>query len=311
MKKPILWAAAAALVICGCNNDDNVFTDPANENAISEEIVETEQDVKEDESQFEEMIELTEDGGVRRASSSAYTNIKNMGYNYEVPDKVHNVAHIEMVSDDVLGKSVYKFKIHAQKDNDPATTKKDRQRCEAKTDANSPAKYRGKSGETMTFKWKFKLMSDMKTTSKFCHVHQLKGLDNSSGTADVSMPLITFTAVTVSGSQKFQVKYHNRNNNSTTNWVSTDLSKFKGKWVTVTETCKFGGNGTYKLTIKDYKSGNTIVSISKSGVDMWRTGTAGMRPKWGIYRSIGDNGSLRGSLKDEYPRFADFSIAKN
>lgn len=311
MKKTLIFAAAAAFVLCGCSNNDDEVLSNGNINGSEDAVEEiAEPDVKENES-FEEALEIAADGSMRRASSTAYTKIKDMGYNYEVPDKVHNTAHIEMVSDDVLGKQVYKFKIHAQKDNDPATTKKDRQRCEAKTDANSPAKYRGKSGETMTFKWKFKLMSDMKTTSKFCHVHQLKGLDNSSGTADVSMPLITFTAVTVSGNQKFQVKYHNRNNNSTTNWVSTDLSKFKGKWVTVTETCKFGGNGTYKLTIKDYKSGSTLVSISKSGVDMWRTGTAGMRPKWGIYRSIGDNGSLRGSLKDEYPRFADFSIAKN
>lgn len=311
MKKSILFAAAAAFVFCGCNNDDSL-TEVNDQNINGEEVYEqADLDVKESEDQFEEALEIAPDGSMRRASSTAYTNIKNMGYNYEVPDKAHNTAHIVMISDDVLNKSVYQFKIHAQKDNDPATTKKDRQRCEAKTDANSPAKYKGKSGETMTFKWKFKLPSDMKTTTKFCHVHQLKGLDNSSGTADVSMPLITFTAVTVSGSQKFQVKYHNRNNNKTTNWVSTDLSKFKGKWVTVTETCKFGGSGTYKVTIKDYKSGSTLVSISKSGVDMWRTGTAGMRPKWGIYRSIGDNGSLRSSLKDEFLRFADFSIAKN
>ena len=310
MKKTIILATAT-LMLCGCNNNDNMLSVEnirGTEETAQEKVADS--DVKENES-FEEALEIAPDGTMRRASSVAYTNIKNMGYNYEVPDEVHNIAHIEMVDDNILNKSVYKFKIHADRDNDPSTGKTDRQRCEVKTDGHSPAQYVGQEGETMTFTWKFRLLSTMLTTTKFCHVHQLKGLDNSSGTADVSMPLITFTAVTVSGNQKFQVRYHNRNDNTTTKWATVDLANFKGKWVTVTETCKFGGNGTYKLTIKDYKSGSTLVSISKSGVDMWRTGTAGMRPKWGIYRSIGDNGSLRSSLKDEYPRFADFSIAKN
>ena len=310
MKKPIILATAA-LMLCGCNNNDNMLS-VENINGSEETAIEktADSDVKENES-FEEALEIAPDGSMRRASSVAYTNIKSMGYNYEVPDEIHNIAHIEMVDDNILNKSVYKFKIHADRDNDPSTGKTDRQRCEVKTDGHSPAQYVGQEGETMTFTWKFRLLSTMLTTTKFCHVHQLKGLDNSSGTADVSMPLITFTAVTVSGNQKFQVRYHNRNDNTTTKWATVDLANFKGKWVTVTETCKFGSNGTYNLTIKDYKTGNTIVSISKSGVDMWRTGTAGMRPKWGIYRYIGENGSLRSSLNDEYPRFADFTISKD
>ncbi len=61
-------------------------------------------------------------------------------------------------------------------------------------------------GETLVMRWKFRLPDGMHTTSKFCHVHQLKGIDNSEGTADVSLPLITFTLRTLSnGARQFQV----------------------------------------------------------------------------------------------------------
>ena len=36
-----------------------------------------------------------------------------------------------------------------------------------------------------------------------------------------------------------------------------------------------------------------LISVSESSLDLWRDGATGMRPKWGIYRSIGSNGSLK------------------
>ena len=44
--------------------------------------------------------------------------------------------------------------------------------------------------------------------------------------------------------------------------------------------------------------------------DMWRTDCAGLRPKWGIYRYIGEDRSMENLLRDEELRFADFSILK-
>ena len=48
----------------------------------------------------------------------------------------------------------------------------------------------------------------------------------------------------------------------------------------------------------------------RKGIDMWRTGTTGMRPKWGIYRSFGEGRSLESQLRDETLHFADFRIEK-
>ena len=56
--------------------------------------------------------------------------------------------------------------------------------------------------------------------------------------------------------------------------------------------------------------GKELVSVSRSGISFWREGTVGMRPKWGLYRSFGDNGSLKPELRDEILKFADFKIEK-
>ena len=56
--------------------------------------------------------------------------------------------------------------------------------------------------------------------------------------------------------------------------------------------------------------GRELLRLENVSRNLWRTGTAGLRPKWGIYRSIGDDGALKGQLRDEAVRFADFEIEK-
>jgi len=64
------------------------------------------------------------------------------------------------------------------------------------------------------------------------------------------------------------------------------------------------------LVITRLSDGKQLVKIEDKGRNFWRTGTTGMRPKWGIYRSVGSNGSLRSTLRDEVLLFADFEIEK-
>lgn len=232
---------------------------------------------------------------------SAYEDLQKKDFRYQVPDQAHNITHITIGYDGSLKKDVYRFKIHVMQDDDPATDKTDRQRCEIFFGAKQ-TKNRAFFGDTMTSSWKFRLPYDMKTTWNFCHVHQL--ISNKG-----NMPLLTFTPRTTYGKEVFEVKYHDRFTNTEINWVSKDLSLFKGKWVTVNETCKFGYEGSYKLIIKDYDTGNTLIDLEKNNVDMWRDVASYILPKWGIYRSIGTDGSLRGNLKDETVSIADISVA--
>lgn len=189
----------------------------------------------------------------------------------------------------------------------------DRQRNEIKTDGKSPAALVAQEGETLRMSWKFCLPEGMKTTTNFCHIHQLKGIDNSDGTADVSMPLITFTCRSLSsGKQQLQVIHVGRTEDNTGNeyLAKADLADFLGQWVSVSETVTFAGDGSYHLVIYRMSDGKQLMKVDKEHVDLWRSGTTGLRPKWGIYRSFGQNRSLAGQLRDEILHFADFYIEK-
>lgn len=251
--------------------------------------------------------------------ADTYTLIRESGYNYETPDEsgAHSVApfrHITQSYDDFLQRYVFNFILHIENDDDRGLANvTDRQRNEIKTDGKSPASMVAAEGECLKISWKFMLPANMVTTGKFAHVHQLKGIDNAEGNADVSMPLITYTVRTMSnGKQQFQVIFNGPTGIGPQNeyLARTDLNLFTGHWVEVNETVRFAESGNYELTIKRLDDGKELVRVSRTGLNLWRSGTTGMRPKWGLYRSFGSNGSLKSEMRDETLRFADFSIEK-
>lgn len=259
--------------------------------------------------------ELRADGN----TAGTYELITSCGYNYETPDTsgAHAEApfqHIRQSYDETLGRYVFDFYIHVENDDDrgkPNIT--DRQRNEIKTDAKSPESMVGQVGDEMVVRWKFCLPEGMQTTKNFCHVHQIKGIDNSEGTADVGNPLITFTARTLSnGRQELQVIYVGPTSAATGNvyLARVPLSDFLGEWVEVEERLVCGMEGSYEVTVKRLSDGKELISVPRQTRAVWREGSTGMRPKWGIYRSFGEEGSLKPQLRDEILRFADFSVEK-
>lgn len=253
--------------------------------------------------------------------ADTYRLIRQCGYEEEVPDnsRDHSSApfrHITQQEDDVLGRPVFVFHIHAMIDDDRGLADvTDRQRNEIKIGPKSPASLVAQEGETLVMKWKFKLPSGMKTTSKFTHIHQLKGIDNSAETADVALPLITLTCYTSGGRQVMRLRYDDRTAVDGTSHVTstlqeTDLAPFLGQWVEAEEVARFGGNGAYRITIRRISDGKELFAYSNDNLDMWRTSSAGLRPKWGIYRYIGENREWQTQLRDEQLLFADFSVVK-
>jgi len=107
---------------------------------------------------------------------------------------------------------------------------------------------------------------------------------------------------------------HNDRTDLTTTSAKTlaEMSQtdFLGEWVEAEETVRFGANGSISITIKRIKDNKTLLSYNNESIDTWRTGSSGLRPKWGIYRSVGENGEWRNILRDEILLFADFSIEK-
>ncbi|MCI1681681.1 MAG: hypothetical protein LKI39_03895 [Bacteroides sp.] len=249
-------------------------------------------------------------------SAKTYELIERSGYNHETPDssrehKTEHFQHIQQVYDTQLDKYVFAFFIHAAIDDDRGLTDvTDRQRNEIKTDNKSPESLVGQEGETMVFRWKFCLPTGFQTTTKFSHLHQLKGIDNATNTADVGLPLITLTAYSTSnGGQQLKLRYNNRYEGTTT-LASANLADFLGNWVEVEEKARFGANGSYEIVITRLKDEKVLLKLAPTEMDMWRTNCTGLRPKWGIYRYLGEDRSWQDQLRDEELRFADFSIKK-
>lgn len=226
------------------------------------------------------------------------------GYNViEVPDCNHSSfgRHIDEVYDNYLSTNVFRFQIHVTPDNDRCI-KVDRQRNEIKAYDKSPDNLKGIEGETVVYKWKFKLDSGFQSSPNFTHIHQLKSV----GGLYSSMPMYTLTTRKGSPDQ-LELRYAETSSQSTLK--KTDLTPFKGVWVEVVETIKYGTNaspntGTYSIEIKRVSDMVTLFSYTNNALKNWQTDADFVRPKWGIYRSLLNEMDLR----DEQVLFANFSI---
>lgn len=216
----------------------------------------------------------------------------------EVPDCVHTDfgRHIDEVFDTDLNKNVFRFFAHVSPDNDRCKTF-DRQRTEIKSFNSSPENLKAVEEETVIYKWKFKISSDFQPSFDFTHVHQIKSV----GGDYSSTPMITLT-FRKSSPDRLELRYTPTNDQNTLK--TADLDLFRGNWVEVVETIKFGDVGSYNIEIKKVSNNEIIFNYNDSSIDMWQDGAEFARPKWGIYRSL----KSQQYLKDEEVLFADFSI---
>lgn len=228
----------------------------------------------------------------------------------EVPDCNHETfnngastnpsRHIDEIFDSSLNTNVFRFHIHVTPDNDRCNGSTDRQRNEIKSYDKSPDNLKGLEGETVVYKWKFKLPEGFQSSSNFTHIHQLKSVD---GLYD-AIPMYTLT--TRKGTpDKLELRYAETNVQITLK--QTDLTPFKGHWVDVTETIKYGTAGTYSIIINKVEDDTELLSYSDNSTINWQTGASFVRPKWGVYRSLLSPSDLR----DEEVLFANFSIEEN
>ena len=238
----------------------------------------------------------------------------------QTPDGSHTAfgRHIAEVFDTDLNKYVFEFYAHLDTgatgilDNDISTLKTDRQRVEIKTYASSPNNLKGTLGETVTYRWRFKVPVGFKPSANFTHIHQIKPVDG-----DDSNPIFTLTA-RKGTPNKMQLIYVIDENGSNDYKQQIDLSLFEGIWVDVVEVIKVGTgiSGAYFILIKKVTDGTVLMSYSNNSIQTIRTAASDpnipqvansfIRPKWGIYRSLIDVASLR----DDSIRFSDFSIAE-
>ncbi|HEU4469936.1 MAG TPA: heparin lyase I family protein [Flavisolibacter sp.] len=221
----------------------------------------------------------------------------------EAPDCAHPAfgRHIYELFDNSLNKNVFVFSIHVSPDNDRCNGSTDRQRNEIKTYGPSPDKLKGQLGDTVTYRWKFRLDEGFRPSPSFTHIHQIKA-----GDGNDDMPTITITPR--HGNPERLEVIHNGNSMATTlgRVKSVELAPFKGVWVEVVEKLVYGTAGSIDIRISRLSDGAELLVYTNGNIDLWRDGTSFCRPKWGIYRSLNDVSYLR----DEEVRFADFCIAE-
>ena len=214
-------------------------------------------------------------GGTYELIRTAYTT--------ELPDCGHMVPHITEEMDAELGRPVFVFHAHVAQDDDRCGGT-DRQRTEIRARATDIV---AQNGETVHYRWKFRLPPGFQTASSFTHIFQIK--------SDLGAPIMTLTPRTNTFGTDGTMGKHG----------TTELSKFIGTWVDVSLTVLYSNSGRVDLTIRRHSDKEMLLQYS-GAEDMWDDNASGHDSKFGIYRSLANPGSLR----DEQVRFADFCASK-
>lgn len=216
----------------------------------------------------------------------------------EVPDCGHTEfgRHIDELFDADLNTNVFRFFLHTDFDDDRCRNF-DRQRNEIKTYDKSPDNLKGIEGETVVYKWKFKLAEGFQSSPNFTHIHQLKAV----GETVASTPMYTLTTRKRTP-DRLELRYAEDDDQITLK--QTDLAPFINAWLEVTETITYGISGTYEIEIKRINDDTVLFEYKNNDIRNWQPGAEFVRPKWGIYRSLINAQDLR----DESVLYNDFSI---
>ncbi|WP_406175379.1 Tat pathway signal sequence domain protein [Streptomyces sp. NBC_00996] len=140
-------------------------------------------------------------------------------------------------------------------------------------------------GQTWRVTYSMYIPSSLKATTTFTHIMQMKQPGN--GTS----PIVVQSLRRVNGVQTIELKL------AIDDILvgRTDLEPLHNKWIDVDFRIKVGNGsaGSVRWILKN--GSTTVIDRSKSGVDTFLADR--VRPKWGIYRSLGDTS---GSLQDCY-----------
>ncbi len=140
-------------------------------------------------------------------------------------------------------------------------------------------------GETWRLDWSLYIPDSLKATTSFTHIMQLKM------PGDGSSPILTMDLRRVGGVPKIQVVLFDGN----IVVGSTDLTPLQNRWLSTSLAFTIGDRPNGSVTWTLSSGGSTLINATKTGVDTWLGDR--VRPKWGIYRSLGDTS---GSLQDCY-----------
>jgi len=175
----------------------------------------------------------------------------------------------------------YRFTMHMV-DRDTMT---DRQRQEVKGMHAGGQDLILLEGETWRFTQSMFIPGPLKATTTFTHIMQMKTPGND------TLPILVMSLRRYGSIPKIEL----RDVESNLTVGAVDLAPLQNRWVDVEleMTIGDGTNGALRWVVRNGTS--TVIDVSRTGVDTWLGDR--VRPKWGIYRSLGDTS---GSLQDCY-----------
>lgn len=171
----------------------------------------------------------------------------------------------------------YRFNMHMVDRDNPS----DRQRQEVKGMVADGGNLILNKGETWKLTHQMFIPTTLKSTTSFTHIMQTKA----PGTG--TLPMIVMSLRRHSGVQKIELQA-----GGVIVGVA-DLVPLQNKWVDVELEMVIGDASTGRVRWVLRDGANTVIDVSRSNVDIWLEDR--VRPKWGIYRSLGDSS---GSLQD-------------
>ncbi|CAL9588412.1 hypothetical protein SUDANB95_05145 [Actinosynnema sp. ALI-1.44] len=187
-------------------------------------------------------------------------------------DSHPGVQHIYMQGSD------YRFDLHTV-DRDTST---DRQRNEVAGMRTNGANVNIYQGETWRFTYSMFIPSSLRATTTFTHIMQTKmpGVG--------SAPVTVMSLRRTNGVQKIEFKVVEGD----VLVGNTDLAPLHDRWIDTSVEIRVGDGTSGRVRWVVRSGGTTVLDKTRTGVDTWLGDR--LRPKWGIYRSLGDtSGSLR------------------
>ncbi|GGO36451.1 Tat pathway signal sequence domain protein [Streptomyces lasiicapitis] len=175
----------------------------------------------------------------------------------------------------------FRFNMHTV-DRD---TSDDRQRHEVTGCRTGDSYLKWQKGQTWRVTYRMFIPGSLKATTSFTHIMQMK--QPGAGSA----PIVVQSLRRVGGKQTIELKIFEQD----ILVGRTDLEPLHDKWTDVDFQIKIGdgSSGSVRWILKS--GSTTVIDKSKSGVDTFLADR--VRPKWGIYRSLGDSS---GSLQNTY-----------
>ncbi|MEV0388452.1 hypothetical protein [Nonomuraea sp. NPDC050643] len=173
----------------------------------------------------------------------------------------------------------YRFTMHTA-DRDTST---DRQRHEVTGNRTSSSAFlRWRSGELWRVTYSMYIPATLKATTTFTHIFQTK----MPGTG--TSPITVTSLRRVSGRQTIEHKVFEPD----ILVGRTDLEPLHDRWIDIDYEIRIGDGSSGGVRWVVRNGGSTVIDVTRTGVDTFLGDR--VRPKWGIYRSLGDtSGSLQ------------------